>query len=121
MIVSGPTTIVKGSTNSFTLNVSELIPLITSDYFKEPGFWRNVYVCYRHNGSTQHQTIDFDYEDQSTCNEVKTGELTLSVTAQEGEWNLISITIFDRDRGKILISPLEIPNIETYNLTVTAS
>ena len=121
MIVSGASTIVRGSTSEFQLNSAELLALISNDYYKEEGFWDTVAISYSHIGSKQHQTVAFDYSKLESLSSDKKAFLSFSPSAKAGEWQLNNITIYDQDRGKLLINSKDVPNVATYSITVTES
>ena len=117
MIVSGAPSIVAGSSVLFTLDRTELLALIGEDYYKEEGFWSSISFVYKHEDSSQYQSLWFDFTADTTNN---SGNIKFSTQAKLGVWKLINIVIYDKDRGRLTIERDEVPGVETYSLTTTS-
>jgi hypothetical protein len=114
MLLSGPKVLVLGSVGNFTLDVAYLKSLLVNDvYFQEPGFWKEVNVLFKHEASNQKLIINFNASDKTVA--------SISGKAQTGTWKIDSVVVMDYDNGEYALGKTNIPNPDSYNITVSAT
>lgn len=114
MFLSGATSIVVGSSETYTLNRTALAAEISDAYLQDPDFWREILVQYREAGGTQRVIMSFR-EDSDTA------QFVLSAQAKAGTWVLENVAVIDRDNGKEVIHGYDLVDQNLYDVTVTNS
>ncbi len=97
-----------------TPTVADLRIYFTGRNANSACFYDNVSVqrvkTYQGKSVRQRQTLVFRGND--------TANISFSSTAMIGEWGLRNVIIEDRDMGRLVLSPSQIPDIELYKLTI---
>jgi hypothetical protein len=112
-----PTTPEKGTSQSYTLNVTDLIALVSDAYFQDQANWSKVVVLYQSAESNQLELINFIPDGVSTS--------ILSVaqfsTFARNVFDVNSITIFDNQNGRYIIKAIDIPDVANYAIDFSPS
>lgn len=116
MFLGGVTTIPQGGSEVFTLDRDQLATIaggLGDGYYADKGFWKEVLVTFQEmsGGIAQRKTISYT--------DLDTAQFSVSSTAITGTWILRDVTIVDFDQGKLVVERDDIPNINSYNLTIT--
>ena len=64
-IITKPSTIFKGSISQFTLNINELVLLVSDSYFQDTQNWKTVSFWYRSSNLVQNKVVKFEISSQS--------------------------------------------------------
>lgn len=113
MFLSGASSIVVGSSETYTLNRAALAAELSDAYLKDPAFWKEVLVQFRESGGTQRAVMSFSDSD--------TAQFVLSPQAKVGTWVLENVAVIDRDNGKELLNGHDLVDQNLYDVTVTNS
>ena len=111
-----PAHLPKGNKQLFTLNPEELaaFPVITDDYYKNISNWKEVLIHYKSMENGQEGVLHFD-KDIWTCLYAPT------LRARAGIWRIERIVIKDYDHGLFLIEKNNIPNLSSFDTSVTSN
>ncbi len=107
----------KGTLQEYSLNVTDLLALISDSYFQDQTNWSKVVVMYQSSESNQLELINFIPDGVST-------ELSQDIQFSSFARNLFevhSITVFDQQNGRYIIRASEIPSVASYNVEFTVS
>ena len=105
-----PSTPYKGESQNYTLNVTDLIALVTEAYFQDQLNWSKVVVLYQSAVSNQLELINFIPDGVSTS---ITSSAEFSIFARN-TFDVHSITIFDKQNGRYILKASQIPNVINY-------
>lgn len=111
MLLTIPTSPEKGEFQTYTLDVSDLIALIDSEYYETESNWRKVIVAYRSSTGNQLNLISFIPDGNPTVSK-------LGYFAPEcfSIFAIQSITIVDKQNGTYILNPSDIPDVANYNI-----
>jgi hypothetical protein len=115
VLITIPTTPEKGVLQAYTLNVTDLIALISDPYFQQQSNWSKVVALYQSSVSNQIEAITFIPDGVST---------TLSVDAEfslnaRNVFDLNSIMIIDDQNGRNITYAASIPDVANYTIDLT--
>lgn len=96
-----PSNIVRGQKNYFSLVMSDLLSMISDDYFKDPTVWSCITLSYKSTVGNQVKVIAFN---PSTLQ----GSLTLSAKSRNS-FIATKIAITDLDGGSYIINRSQLP------------
>ena len=105
----------KATIQTYTLNVTDLIALISDTYFQQQTNWSSVVVMYQSSVSNQIEGITFTPDGVSTSLEA---DATFSLEARD-IFNVQSITVVDKQNGRNITYAASIPDVANYTIDFT--
>jgi len=111
MLLTIPTTPEKGEFQTYTLDVSDLIDLVTEEYYQDQDNWRRVIVAYKSITGNQLNLLSFTPDGGDTL--TKQG---FFAPESFSFFIIQSITIVDKQNGTYILTTNEIPDVANYNL-----
>jgi hypothetical protein len=111
MLLTIPTTPEKGEFQTYTLDVSDLIDLVTQEYYQDQDNWRRVIVAYKSLTGNQLNLLSFTPDGGDTL--TKQG---FFAPESFSFFIIQSITIVDKQNGTYILTNNEIPDVANYNL-----
>ena len=106
-----PTTPTKATFQTYSLNTSDLIALISDNYFKEIANWARVVVTYTSTVSNQVSLITFAPEDV-----VSLAALGFFSAEARTSFQVSNISVYDKQNGRYRLERNQIPDVDNYNL-----
>jgi hypothetical protein len=102
----------KNTFQNYSLNVADLIALVTQTYFQDQLNWKKVILTYVSSVSNQISLISF------TPDELLTELTAPGFFAEEARssFQVSNITIYDKQNGRFRLERSQIPNVENYDL-----
>jgi len=107
-----PATPEKGTSQEYTLNVTDLIALVSEAYFQDQANWSKVVLVYQSSVSNQLEVINFIPDGVST----EISELAEFSEFARDLFEVNSITIFDKQNGRYIIKASSIPDVANYEI-----
>jgi len=111
MLLTIPTTPEKGEFQTYTLDVSDLIDLVTEEYYQDQDNWRRVIVAYKSLTGNQLNLLSFTPDGGDTL--TKQGFFAPESFSFFG---IQSISIIDKQNGTYILTSSEIPDVANYNI-----
>jgi hypothetical protein len=111
MLLTIPSTPEKGEFQTYTLDVSDLIDLVTQEYYQNQDNWRRVIVAYKSLTGNQLNLLSFTPDGGDTL--TKQG---FFAPESFSFFIIQSITIVDKQNGTYILTNNEIPDVANYNL-----
>ena len=111
MLLTIPTTPEKGEFQTYTLDVSDLIDLVTEEYYQDQENWRRVIVAYKSLEGNQLNLLSFTPDGGDTL--TKQGYFAPESFSFFG---IQSISIIDKQNGTYILTSSEIPDVANYNI-----
>ena len=111
MLLTIPTTPEKGEFQTYTLDVSDLIALVTEEYYQDQENWRRVIVAYKSLEGNQLNLLSFTPDGGDTL--TKQGYFAPESFSFFG---IQSISIIDKQNGTYILTSSEIPDVASYNV-----
>lgn len=111
-----PTTPQKGVTQEYSLNLTELLPLISDTYFQNQTNWAKVVVVYISAVSNQIEVIPFIPNGTS----LQLSQQVYFFNTARDVFNIHSISIIDHQDGKHIIRASQIADVEDYEINFAA-
>jgi hypothetical protein len=111
MLLTIPSTPEKGESQTYTLNVSDLIALVNSAYYEDETNWRKVIVAYKSLTGNQLNLLSFIPDGNPTIS--KDGFFAPECFSF---FIVQSITIVDKQNGTYILNNSDIPNVSDYNI-----
>jgi len=111
MLLTIPTTPEKGEFQTYTLDVSDLIDLVTQEYYQDQDNWRRVIVAYKSLTGNQLNLLSFTPDGGDTL--TKQG---FFAPESFSFFIIQSITIVDKQNGTYILTNNEIPDVANYNI-----
>ncbi len=111
MLLTIPTTPEKGEFQTYTLDVSDLIALVTEEYYQDQENWRRVIVAYKSLEGNQLNLLSFTPDGGDTL--TKQGFFAPESFSFFG---IQSISIIDKQNGNYILTSNEIPDVSSYNI-----
>ena len=112
-----PATPEKGILQTYSLNVTDLIALISDPYFQQQTNWSRVIVMYQSSVSNQIENITFIPDGVSTS---LNADAEFSLKARD-VFNLHSIMIVDDQNGRNITYAASIPDVANYTIDLAAA
>jgi hypothetical protein len=102
----------KNTFQNYSINVPDLIALVTQTYFQDQTNWKKIILTYVSSVSNQISLISF------TADELLTTLTSPGFFAEEARssFQVSNITIYDKQNGRFRLERSQIPNVENYDL-----
>jgi hypothetical protein len=109
-----PSSPAKAAFQNYELNTTDLIALVSDNYFKDPVNWQRVVLTYQSSVSNQISLISFVPGVSTTI----TAPGYFSAEARD-LFEVSSISIYDKQNGRYRLEKNQIPDVANYTIDLT--